>query len=304
MSVSAILESTTWQLNGHEFHVETARPADGEIIANVLLIHGFGEYCGRYTDMKKYFADNKIGFLGFDQRGSGFTCKSRKEQGVTNEKLVFDDLDAVIEKADIPNSTVPWYMLGISMGGGITLNYMVIGKYRESFSGYIGGAPLIGLSNETKLNPLKYYLLRKVLLLFPGLQFDTKLNFDYFSRDPEHVEKSKKDKDLTAIGTLRLIADMLDRGTRLLDPKFIENIIDRPLVICHGTGDKINSYDDSKKFIEIANLSDKSLFTYDDAYHELQNEIKETKEKFLADITSWIIKHVPSSTPEQISPKL
>lgn len=61
------------------------------------------------------------------------------------------------------------------------------------------------------------------------------------------------------------------------------------LLIAHGDDDRICPISGSKRLYEAAGSADKTLKTYEQAYHVLRGEPQnKTKEKFLKDVIDWI----------------
>ncbi len=64
-----------------------------------------------------------------------------------------------------------------------------------------------------------------------------------------------------------------------------------PLLILHGTGDKAARASGSQFFYDTAGAKDKTLKLYDGHFHDLLNDTG--KEVVMADIASWIGRHLP-----------
>ena len=63
-----------------------------------------------------------------------------------------------------------------------------------------------------------------------------------------------------------------------------------PLLILHGTADKAAQASGSQFFYDTAGSTDKTLKLYDGYFHDLLNDLG--KEAVIADIQSWITKHI------------
>ena len=60
----------------------------GEVKGTVQFINGFGDYCARYAYLGEMFAQNGYEFIGFDQRGMGYS---------EGRKGIYEDQRSVIE---------------------------------------------------------------------------------------------------------------------------------------------------------------------------------------------------------------
>ena len=66
----------------------------------------------------------------------------------------------------------------------------------------------------------------------------------------------------------------------------IAAILDLPLLILHGTADKVTNPKGSQFFYETAGSSDKTLKLYDGHVHDLLNDLG--RETVMADVVNWI----------------
>ncbi|MCU0571213.1 MAG: lysophospholipase [Oculatellaceae cyanobacterium Prado106] len=66
--------------------------------------------------------------------------------------------------------------------------------------------------------------------------------------------------------------------------------LDLPLLVLHGTGDRLTNPEGSRRFYAKAGSQDKTLNLYDGFYHELLNEPE--RMQVLSDIESWLREHL------------
>ncbi|KAI1782745.1 hypothetical protein LXA43DRAFT_1103472 [Ganoderma leucocontextum] len=64
-----------------------------------------------------------------------------------------------------------------------------------------------------------------------------------------------------------------------------------PLLIIHGTADRVISYKGSEEFFYKIKADDKEFKPFQDGFHELAYEPDGVKEKFTDECISWILKH-------------
>jgi alpha-beta hydrolase superfamily lysophospholipase len=64
------------------------------------------------------------------------------------------------------------------------------------------------------------------------------------------------------------------------------SLITLPVLILHGTADKVTNPKGSQLFFDTAGSADKTLKLYDGHVHDLLNDVD--KEQVMADIVSWI----------------
>ncbi|HKV12793.1 MAG TPA: alpha/beta hydrolase, partial [Thermoanaerobaculia bacterium] len=110
-----------------------------------------------------------------------------------------------------------------------------------------------------------------------------------FSRDPQVVEFMNSDP-LTAheVQPTKTVAE-LARADDRLEKEF--PLITLPVLILHGTADKVTRPSGSQFFYDTAGSADKTLKLYEGHAHDLLNDLD--KEVVIADIKSWIEARLP-----------
>src|SRR4029077_6296351 len=68
-----------------------------------------------------------------------------------------------------------------------------------------------------------------------------------------------------------------------------------PLLILHGTADKVTKPSGSKEFYERAGSNDKTLKLYEGHFHDLLADVG--KQQVMADIQAWIDAHLGTEIP-------
>src|SRR4029079_12444541 len=87
----------------------------------------------------------------------------------------------------------------------------------------------------------------------------------------------------------------LVRADELLKKSFGK--ITLPLLILHGTADKVTKPSGSKEFYEKAGSSDKMLKLYEGHFHDLLADVG--KEQVMADIQAWIDAPLGANVPRR-----
>jgi alpha-beta hydrolase superfamily lysophospholipase len=80
-------------------------------------------------------------------------------------------------------------------------------------------------------------------------------------------------------------------GTGLIRP----SAFTLPLLILHGTADKVTKPSGSKEFYEKAGSKDKTLKLYEGHFHDLLADVG--KQQVMADIQAWIDAHIGTEIP-------
>ncbi len=105
-----------------------------------------------------------------------------------------------------------------------------------------------------------------------------------FSRDPQVVEALNNDPQVMhEVRPTRTVAE-LARADDRLEREFSQ--ITLPVLILHGTADKVTKPEGSQFFYDHAGSKDKTLKLYDGYVHDLLSDLG--KEVPMADIVRWL----------------
>ena len=191
------------------------------------------------------------------------------------------------------------------MGGGEILTLASDPKYEDlmpSIRGWLTEAAFLAFPKGFEPPALKVVIGRLAGRVLPKLQLHGGLPPPNLTRDPETIKSMEQDKLLHGNGTLKGLADFLDRSAALHNGETKLNKGVRSLWISHGTEDKGASFDASKKwFEEQTQVKDKEFKVYDGWYHQLHADLPEDRPIFAKDVGDWIIARLGPEEPRQLS---
>ena len=244
--------------------------------ATVVLVHGMGEHLGRY----KHFVIPKLivnnyAVLGYDQIGHGKTVGKRGH--VSSYQLLLDCLDNAVTEAKKRNPNLPVLLYGHSMGGNVVINYAL--KYPSQIKAAVATSPLLRLA----FNPPKWkvYLGRLLLNILPSITMPSELDASGISRDKAEVMRYQNDALVHDKISPMYSFPVFDAGEYAIANA---DKLKLPMLVCHGTGDKITSHEASKEFTKNTQKADVKLF--DGGYHELHYDF--CKKELLETIIQWL----------------
>lgn len=244
---------------------------------NIVVVHGAGEHSNRYTHVVDHFTAAGFNVFTWDARGHG---ESEGQRGFVERWFHFRNDIHYYFKAVRPSfSGQPVFLLGHSLGGVMTLDYL-LNHPEEDIRGYICSAPAIG---KVGISPILLGLSRIFTHIAPRLSLDTGLELDAVSRDPTWLESSRQDPLYHSKGTPRLATEVIDTAAWIHEHASDFNY---PLLMVHGTDDRVCEIDGSRQFFGNTQQADKTLKEYEGGYHELFNDID--KARVLQDVQSWI----------------
>jgi alpha-beta hydrolase superfamily lysophospholipase len=268
--------------DGIELHTVDWTTTNGAPKASVVLTHGFGEHIGRYSHVADAFNAAGYALYGYDVRGHG---KSSGARGHTpSMEHLIDDLGRVITHAKQANSRAPLFVYGHSMGGNITLTYARLRP--DGLSGVIANAPWIELA--VKGSPVQIALGRLMARIAPGFSQSTPGLKGMLSRDPATDAANEHDTLIHRTMSARTYVDVSAAAEALLaDAASMQ----KPLLLTHGTDDRVIAFDGSKRFFEAYGGADKTFKPYAHGFHELHNDLGSNA--YISDLIAWLDAHQP-----------
>lgn len=251
----------------------------GDVAGVVVLVHGLGEHGGRYAHVGRHFAGAGYATYAADHRGHG---KSDGVKGNLNRMSeVVTDLETMIRSTAQRHPGAPMFLYGHSMGGLITLAYLT--GHPAELRGAILSASAVDIAVGSALERMAAPVLSAIA---PNLGV-LKLDATMMSRDPEVVRDYDNDplnyRGKTRVRTGAEILATVEKVKRDLGS------ITLPLLVMHGSADKITSPTTAQLLADKVSAKDLTVKIYDGYYHELHNE--PDKETVFADILRWLKEH-------------
>jgi alpha-beta hydrolase superfamily lysophospholipase len=262
---------------GLELYYQKWTP-DGRYRSALIYIHGFGDHCSRHENLVKSLVGGFKALYSFDLRGHGRSPGQRGYIGSWEE--LRGDVRAFVGLVREMDEGIPLFLMGQSMGGLIVLEYAL--HHPQGLTGVIAAAPAIG---KVGVAAWKMTLGRFLSSVWPRFSMNAGLNDADMSRDPEVVKASDEDPLTHSRGTTRLASELQDAITWTLShaPEFPV-----PLLVLHGSADRVVAPEVSRWFFEDVTLDDKERIEYPGGYHELDNDTNH--EEVLRDLNAWLEK--------------
>jgi len=250
--------------------------SDAKPKAVICLVHGMGEHSGRYAHVAQHLVDAGYSVIAYDHRGHG---KSGGKRGHTpSYDLLLDGVSDLLKQADKIAPGSRKFIYGHSMGGNVVLNYVL--RRKPEIAGVIASSPWLKLAFE----PPKFEVTlgRLVNNIFPGFTQSTKLDSTAISRDKKVVEAYDNDPLVHDKISARFFVEMYAAAAWALEHASEMKL---PLLIFHGTEDRLTSPEGSKQFAEKVK-GNGTFKLWNGLYHETHNEPE--KEDVLKSIVTWL----------------
>ena len=246
--------------------------------AVLLVAHGLAEHSGRYINIVNHFVPKGYAVYGFDQRGHG---KSQGQRGYVERFSHFvSDLKTFSGIIRSKHRDAKIFIVGHSVGGTIATAYAV--HYQDEFDGLVlSGATLkVGASVSSGL----IIVARVLSLLLPKMGLDV-IDASAISQDKTVVD-AYVDDPLVYRGKIRArLGAELIKATQILLPQMSKIYL--PILIMHGTADRLSDPRGSEILYDRVSSRDKTLKLYGGFYHEIFNE--PGREQVFADMEAWLV---------------
>lgn len=252
-------------------------PSNEEPRALICLVHGFGEYFGRYEHVAKFWTDQNIGLIAYDLRGHGIS--DGKRGYVPHYNVMMEDIGSFLSLIKEKFSNIPLFLYGHSMGGNLVANFAL--RYKTDFlKGVIITSPWFRLAKEPPA--LKVIMGKLVSKIIPSFRDTAILEVKGLSRDLEVGRAYLRDDLIHNKMGVKLFLGTTEVGEQLLvEAKDFKHTS----LIMHGAEDPITSCEATQYFAE--NLGkDPTFKLWEEMRHELHNEID--KEKVLDFMLEWV----------------
>lgn len=245
-----------------------------------VIAHGLGEHGARYDHVVDRLVAAGYRVAVPDHRGHGRSGGRRLALGRFGDYAA--DLAVVIEQVRDP--ALPTVLIGHSMGGAIALDFALTHPTRLDALVLSGPAILTESDPPGPLVPVAR-LLGRVAPRLPVAALDP----NQVSRDPAVVAAYKSDP-LVIRGRVparvgaELVATAHGFAKRL-------GALRTPLLVMHGSGDKLTLPQGSRLVDRLAGSTDKTLVIWDGLLHEIFQEPE--REQVLDTMMDWLAVRIP-----------
>lgn len=232
--------------------------------AALLLQHGYGDHVQRYVRQNGRLIPHLlrlgVSVYAFDMRGSGHSPGVR---GATDVHKAIEDHCAA--RRTLREQPLRVFLFGHSLGGLVTVTSVL--RDQTGVSGMILVSPAI----KYDVNGFLRLVARIGGLVAPTLSGPIPVGSpDALSHDPEAVEAIRHDP-LLYLGrvkwrTLGSAAPIIHENWKLYPRVRV------PVLVVHGSADRIANPEGSRQFIETVSSPDKTLHLVEDGLHALLDD--------------------------------
>ena len=234
-------------------------------LAVIIYVHGFKDHSNRFRKWAERFAANGYAVMAADLRGHGFSEGRRGYARSYNDFL--SDISLLVSRSNEQFPGFKHLLYGHSMGGNLVTNYLIEGKNLPDAA--VIASPWFTLTLPPSFfKMMSAQIIRRVV---PAMTVASDLDVHALSRDEKIAEEYKNDPLVHNLIRPKLFLEIEKHGLKASHSIYKINI---PLLVMHGTADRICSFKQTQVFVR--NAGSKTVFKeWPGAFHELHNETNE-----------------------------
>lgn len=270
-----------------------------EARGNVIIIHGFTEFCEKFREMAYYFIQMGFSVFSLDHRGHGNSYREVKQFENTHINDFDDyikDLKCFVDDIVLPQcSNAPFYAFGHSMGGAITVQFLQ--TYPDVFKKAVLTSPMImpvtmGLPVEVAgktANALCKLGLSKMMLGSKKFNADRKFEDSSDTSFPRftyaHTKRCEDKHYQNTSPSAMWVKQAADVSFKNSDPDRCKKITAEVLLF-QAQNDKLVINEKQDEFINL--ISNGKLIKTENTKHEIYMSTNDVMEKYLDDINNFL----------------
>lgn len=256
--------------------VSPNKPAKGM----VFLFHDLGEHSGRYDSLGKIFTKTGYHLASFDLRGHGLS-EGPRGHAPSLFHLMADCQLFLAETARYLRADLPKFLYGHGMGGNLVVHYGL--QHPEDISGAIVTSP--ALKSALIQHNSRITWTRILASTLPRLTLRSRLETDALSRNAAIVKAYQNDVYIHDKISAGMGWVLHESGLTALENAARWSI---PLLLMHGTADRISSCEASQGFAKKAGHQ-VDFIPWNGYFHELHNDLG--SELVIERMIVWLDQH-------------
>jgi acylglycerol lipase len=248
----------------------------------VVLVHGLKDHTRRYAELAGELVSRGNAVIGFDLRGHGRSSGPRAWVRWFDDYL--SDLGVAVGEARRRHPESPLVLFGHSMGGAIVTLFSL--DHPEQVQGLVLSAPAVRPGGNVGAATIAF---TKFLGTVAPHAAIFRLPDADFSRDPTVVAANVADPLIShRPAPARTAAQLLGAMERI---RHRAGELPLPLLVLHGTADRITDPSGSQELVRNAGSRDKNLLLYPGLFHDLLHEPE--RGTVITDLVAWLDTRFP-----------
>lgn len=273
----------------HELFYQSWTNSAGKARATLVLTHGIAEHSEAYNEFALEFAPRGWDIYAMDLRGHG---RSEGRRGYIDDFHRYSrDLDRFVRHlraGPLKNSKLPIVMMGHSMGGLITLRYMVDQGESAPAAALVLSSPALGISMP--IPPVKEMAASLLLKFLPQVTLPNDIRYEHLTHVEERWKRYPTDPLRHDKISPAMYFGMLEGFEKV---NLGADRIKVPTLIQAAGDERIVSRPATEEYFPKIGAEKKKLIIYENSYHEIFNDIE--RERAMDDLDAFLGLVLPGS---------
>jgi lysophospholipase len=249
----------------------------------IVLVHGLAEHTGRYLETAEHFAGQGWSVYAADLRGHGLSPDGHRHGRVHVRRFgdYLLDVDAVRRHARSRHARIPLYVLGHSMGGLVSLSYLL--EYPGAFAGGIISSPALAPHPDALPPRHVLWIARLLSWLRPWTMFPSEVDPEDVSRDPAVVRAYAEDPLISRTVSARWFITVT-RAMKMAHKNASQ--LAEPVLLMQSGADRLVDPAAPERWARLTPPKRVEYVAWEGLFHEMLNEPE--KDQVRARITQWL----------------
>ncbi len=250
---------------------------DEEPKASIVLAHGYGEHGGRYGTLVDRLVPRGFAIHALDHRGHGRSEGPRGHVGRFAEYVA--DLHALRVRVEESQRGLPLFVLGHSLGGLITVRYLL--AHSSGLAGAVLSSPALAIAEEP--SRLLQGIGRVLSVVAPRVSFQGNVRPERLSRNASVGRAYAADPLVHGRASARFFNEF-KWAMQNAEERAPEIVL--PILILQAGADALVDPAATERFAARVGSEIKEVHVYPGLYHEIFNETE--KERVFDDLERWL----------------
>jgi lysophospholipase len=272
--------------DGLDLHCRSWAPSGPNGV--IVIVHGLAEHGGRFRETAEFFAQQGWAVFAGDLRGHGLSPDTPGGGRVHVRRFseYFLDVEAFADVARQSHEGLPLFLLGHSMGGLITISYLLDNP--PDVAGAIVSSPALGTHPEFRPSLVLRLLVGLLSRLTPRARFPSDLDVEAISRDPEVVRSYAEDPLVSKKVSARWYTETLQAMKQAHERAGALRI---PILLMQSGADRLVDPAATARWAAAAPSDRVEWVEWEGFYHEMFNEPE--KEQVRSKTLAWLREKLP-----------
>lgn len=258
-------------------------------MGTILLLHGFSEHTGNFSELVRFFVKNKFAVIAMDMRGHGLSEGPRGH--LENPHFYAEDIETFIRLVFhqvLPHR--PLYLWGHSLGSLVGLQVLLRGKLPIRPSAAVFSSAFLGFPELTGVQKFLATFASPMAKLLPTLPISHGISPQKLSHDESYLARRNDDPLISKVATPKWFTSCEQAISEVQrNAETFQHLT--PTLFLLAGNENITNLNEARRFAFTAYNSTKhKVIEFPGFFHELEKE-PEIRERVVQESVAWFKSH-------------